>query len=459
MDISTTLKKLEKPATVTFQSTQQLARQVRHRAKKLDEDRAEREQPPHERKLHLTPVLERENRHGMSVAPWEVLQALGRATALAGHGSSRALAQHWNCLRYITALQANYQGRLELSEDGKDPRYHRKSVQAQDLGIAFGLVAAQRIMQQRHPDYRFDPIDADVVLEAGWALRGSGNVARENTKIRPNYFLVGQKPGAPLRIASIDCKGSHGRPEAQHDQLARSAAHVRTVVIGEIDEGGGSPPSLLMATGLAAKGGIEVRLLDPDGDGLLPIPGKPFPDLTEPAGQLNLLPLVSFTTADGGRATRPGFSVPAGHSEWFSRVLARTTAAALLTFAGDRSAAHNLLTTRQRYRLGSAHSHASSGMLCDTGINLAGRKFVGTDHVFRLDGRRMEVFSGIAEPMYRLLVDQKLDDHEAALPAVLKDWEQRKTAAEKDWGGVVHLDPAGALFAIRPQGAGRQELL
>jgi hypothetical protein len=84
---------------------------------------------------------------------------------------------------------ADHGGTWELSDDGKDPRYHRKSAQAEDLGLAFAL-AALRIVQQRHPDYRFEVVDTDVALEAGWALRGSEVKARENTRLRPDYFLA-----------------------------------------------------------------------------------------------------------------------------------------------------------------------------------------------------------------------------------------------------------------------------
>ncbi len=457
MDVSTALQQLDEPATLTFQSTPELAGQVQRKAKKLDEERVKRGEPPCERKPWLTPVAEVTRHDGMLITPWELLHTLARATVLGRHGSSRALAQHRECLRYVTALQANHQGRIERSIDGKDPRYHRKAVQAQDLGIAFGLAAAQHSMLQRHPGYRFDIVDADLALEAGWALRGSGGAAREYTKLRPNYFLVGRKPDAPIRIVSVDCKGSHGKDEAQHEQLAKSAARVQSIVLGEIDAGGAPPASLLTATGMAAEGGIETRILDPDGDGELAVPGKPTPDLTGPVDEPNLMASITFTDANGRQVSRPGFGLPAERWEWFSRVLARTTAATLLTFAGDRDTAHDLLTKRQRDRLG-ANSHASSGMRCDTGITLGGMSFVGTDHVFRLGRQRIEVFSGLFEDLYRRLANHEFHEYEAALPDALKSWQQGKAAAGKDWGGVVHLDSAGTLLAIRKQGSGRCQL-
>ncbi|NHD16156.1 MULTISPECIES: hypothetical protein [unclassified Actinopolyspora] len=458
MDVPTVLQQLDEPSTVTFQSAPELAGQVQQKAKKLDEERRERGESPHTRKDPLTAVSEAQRSASMHITPWEVLHTLARATALGRHGSSRALAQHWDCLRYVTALQNNHQRRMERSADGKDPRYHRKAVQAQDLGIAFGLATAQHIMRQRHPDYRFDIVDAELALEAGWVMRGSRSISRENTKLLPNYFLVGRKPDAPSRIVAVDCRGSHGKAEVQHKQLAQSAAHTQTFVLGETGCEGVPPPSLLMATGMAAKGGIETRVLDPDGHGVLTMPGKTAPDLDGPVDEPNLVPSITYTDTEGQRDSRPGFCLPTNRREWFSRVLARTTAASLLTFAGDREAARKLLTKRQGNRLGSAHSHVSSGMRCDTGIALGGMSFVGTDHVFRLDRQRVEVFSGVLEPLYQHLAGGQLHEYETALPDALTSWRRGKTDAEQDWGGTVHLDSTGALLAIRKQNSALRPL-
>ncbi|MGW1680835.1 hypothetical protein [Saccharopolyspora sp. NPDC002376] len=150
------------------------------------------------------------------------------------------------------------------------------------------------------------------------------------------------------------------------------------------------------------------------------------------------LPLdVNFTDPDGQQTSRTGFCVPEDHWEWFSQVLARTTAAALLAFAGDRGSARELLTGRQKQRMGSEHSRVSAGMWCDTGIKLGGLPFVGTDYVFRLHGRRVEVFSGLAKASYRLLKDHDLEGHETALPGLLASWRRVEDDIARAWGGVV----------------------
>jgi hypothetical protein len=458
MNIADALKRLLEPSDVVFQSSLYLADKVRNKSTKIDKDRQVKQQAPHNRKPRLVPVPKNEHKGGMSITPWELLHTLGRATILSGQGSSRALAQHWSCLKYITTLQANRQGRMELSQDGRDPRYHRKSVQAEDMGIAFALAAALRIAQERHADYQFEVVDADVALEAGWALKGTEVRSRENTLLRPDYFLVGLKDGEPARLVTVECKGSHGKVDAQHTQLAKASAQVHAVVIGDANTAAAPPPSLLMATALAANGGIEMRILDPEGDGVLTVPGERNLSLNGPVEQFHEFAGIPTKTVDDRDNTRPGFYIPPQRSEWFSRVLARTSAASLLAFVGDRAAARDLLTPRQQDRVGSAYTVPGTDAQFDAGIMLGGMTFVGTDHVFRFGSRRMEAFSGILVGLHRLLAEKDLQGYQSALPQVIAAWSQQRHDAEADWGGVVTMDSDGAVLGLRPIGAGRQDL-
>jgi hypothetical protein len=392
----------------------------------------------------------------MSITPWELLHTLGRATVLSGQGSSRALAQHWSCLKYITTLQANYQRRMELSEDGRDPRYRRKSVQAEDLGIAFALAASLRIVGQRHPDYQFQIVDADVALEAGWALRGAEVRSRENTLLRPDYFLVGLKEGQPARLVTVECKGSHGKAVAQHEQLAKASAQVHAVVVGRDDGSAAPPPSLLMATALAGNGGIEMLILDPDGDGVLAVPGERALSLNGPVEELHDFAGVPVKASDGSDDTRPGFYIPAERSEWFSRVLARTSAASLLAFVGDRKAARELLTPRQQARVGSEYTLPGTDTVFDTSVALGGMRFIGTDHVFRFGSQRMEAFSGVLVGLRELLAEKDLQGYQSALPQVQAVWARQRRTVEDEWGGVIAMDADGAVLGLRPIGVGQK---
>ncbi|WIV52890.1 hypothetical protein [Amycolatopsis nalaikhensis] len=211
---------------------------------------------------------------------------------------------------------------MELSDSGKDPRYHRRSVQAEDLGIAFALAAALRIAQQRHPDYRFEIVDADVALEAGWALRGNEVKTKPNTRLRPDYFLFGFRDGSPARVITVECKGSHGSADAQHKQLAKAAAQVNAVVFGNRDQGDETPPGLMMSTSLNDTGGVQMRILDPPGDGTLALTGDEDdhePDLNGPVQQYHEFPGIPVPSDEAERDSRPGFYITAERSEWFAR--------------------------------------------------------------------------------------------------------------------------------------------
>lgn len=457
MDIQSAMQALGQPAEVSIQSSTYLAGQVRKKSARVDAERIEKKLPLQVRKPRLIPVPENEHENRMFITPWEVLHTLGRATVLAGQGSSRALAQHWACLKYITTLQANDKGRMELSEDGRDPTHHRKSVQAEDLGIAFALAAALRIAYKRHPDHHFEVVDADVALEAGWTLRGAEIQSKRNTKLRPDYFLVGVKDGEPARIITVECKGSHQEIDAQHIQLAKAAAQVNAVVVGDADAGGAPPPSLLMATSLASKGGIEMRILDPDGDGVLALPDNGAPSLNGPVQEYNDFPAIPTTAPDGRRESRPGFYIPPERSEWFTRILARTAAASLLAFAGDRASARSLLSPRQQRRVGPANEHPSTGIVCDTGVTLGGMDFVGTDHVFRVGGYRIEAFSGMLQGLHRILAeDRDIHRYESVLPTANEAWSERSGEVRAEWGGALQMDADGAVLGLRLMGAGRE---
>ncbi|MEY9860724.1 hypothetical protein ABH935_006361 [Catenulispora sp. GAS73] len=453
MDVVSALQNLGESSAVEIQSSTYLASHVRKKSARVDAERTEKKLPLQARKPRLTPVPKSEHGGVMSITPWELLHTLGRATVLAGNGSSRALAQHWGCLKYITTLQANDKGRMELSDDGKDPSFHRKSVQAEDLGIAFALAAALRVAYVRHPDHHFEVVDADVALEAGWTVRGADIQQRPNMRLRPDYFLVGVKDGEPVRVITVECKGSHGEIDAQHIQLAKAAAQVNAVVIGN----GAPPPSLLMATSLAGRGGIEMRILDPTGDGVLALPEDQVPSLNGPVQEFNDFPAIPTTAPDGRKDSRPGFYIPQERSEWFSRVLIRTAAASLLAFVGDRASARYLLTERQRRRVGPAVEHPSTGIVCDTAITLAGMDFVGTDHVFRLDGLRVEAFSGMLRGLHRTLAEQHdVQQYERVLPAARDAWSERRSDAQLEWGGPLAMDADGAVLGLRIMGAGKE---
>lgn len=259
----------------------------------------------------------------------------------------------------------------------------------------------------------------------------------------------------------MECKGSHGSADAQHKQLAKAAAQVNAVVISDPEHGDVSPPGLMLSTALIERGGIQMRILDPPGDGTLAISGdgNQAPRLNGPVEQYHEFPGIPVPDGEPDRDRRPGFYIAPERSEWFTRVLARTASAGILAFAGDRRTAGNLLTPRQRARLGSEQDSGPGHVTFDTGIELAGIPLVGTDHVFRLESQRMEVFSGIPRELHDLLKDEPdLKARHDALPALLSLWHERKHDIDMDWGGVVHMDTNGAVMGLRKMNAGRAPL-
>ncbi|MHA6803505.1 hypothetical protein [Salinifilum ghardaiensis] len=447
MDAWESINELRKNTTLPVHSNQTLSAKVSEQRNKENERRLKSNKIPIGDLPEFNPTTGTPESDAVTTPPVGLLHILARATALSSHDSSRVLARHWDCLRYVAALQAAPDG-MTLSQDGNDKRFHRRRVQAEDLGTAFGIAAARKIMTQRHRGYRFDVVDADVALEAGWKLRNLSSDARELLSNRHKYFLVGHKARQPLLLASVECRGSHGQLDDQHLQLATGAPRLPLIAIGNDC----TPlPGVVTSTALFPESGaIRTHALPTTGNPHI-APPEGSTKFGSPVDEGNIFPGIPYTDPAGKRDRRPGFHLTEGNREWFSHALARTAAASLLTFAGDRNAASKLLTKRQGGRLGSQHSRGSTGMSCDTPITLGGMEFEGTDHVFRFDGVRVEAFSGLEKILHRQLASQELASYEAALPAVLQQWRQQKSRIEQDWGGVIHMDPAGSVLAIRAQ--------
>jgi hypothetical protein len=122
---------------------------------------------------------------------------------------------------------------------------------------------------------------------------------------------------------------------------------VNAVVIGDPDHGDVTPPGLMMSTSLDDTGGVQMRILDPPGDGTLALSGDGDDHesgLNGPVEQYHEFPGIPVRDEEAERDRRPGFYIAPERSEWFARVLARTASAGLLAFARDRDTAGRLLT-------------------------------------------------------------------------------------------------------------------
>ena len=81
------------------------------------------------------------------------------------------------------------------------------------------------------------------------------------------------------------------------------------------------------------------------------------------------------------------------------------------------------LTTRQGSRRFSAGiAHAATASVQDAKCTLLGIPFVGTDHVFRLNGTRVEAFSGVHADLFDHLIHSRLEQYRSDVHALRSTW-------------------------------------
>lgn len=452
MAIRDILDELMTPRTVYLNSSPDLAKRVVSEADKRDKKLLDSGQDVPRRKL-FQPLAQSEFLRSIEVTPWEVLHRLGRATVLSGQGAARGLAEHWGCLKYCQALggHENGKGAMALSAEGLRPVYHHKTTQSEELGIGFALAAATRILALRYPGHTFSIIDADIALQAGWALGGRDLVSREDVKLRPDYFIEARPERGSSKVVVLECKGTHGDARYAYTQLAKASSQVDAVHLAGRD----TLPSLAVGTQLRAKAGITLHVLDPDGDGILDaVEDEAVEPLNTPAEELNIVPHfdVPVEDADGNRQFRTisGFRIGPNQQAWFRKVLARTTAAGLMAFCGDRNGAAPFLTKRQGANRFTEYVFAGTGSIRDVDHRIRGISFVGTDQVFRLNGRRLEAFSGIAEPLFDRLRMGDVSSYRRQASEVFSAWSGWREGTEaQGWDGPTSVDLDGSIMALR----------
>ncbi|HEY3505171.1 MAG TPA: hypothetical protein VGN37_20595 [Actinocatenispora sp.] len=389
--VRTVFDNLERSARLQVDSTAALVGQVHRAAAKNDADRRKKDQPPLRRKTNLRPINEWLP-GPVRLSPWQALHLLARAVVLDDHGGGRGLAEHWACLKYCQALQTNSAEVLELSDEGDAvPKRHYKTAQSEELARAFARRLGEHLVQQRYPDHAISTIDADLVLRAGWINAASTRpVGLANCR---KYFVEAWRPGEPSKVLLLIAYGTHsgGMVDAQ---LARAAAHAEFIHIGPY----GQLPTLLVSTELSQTKGVTIHAVAAPGEarvGALPA--------YCPADQ-NFFPDV-LVPGDEESERMPGFQLSPEDYDWFSAVLAHTDAAGLLALSGSVNEAGKYLTKCQGSDRFDRLVMPGASSVCDTDHQIHGHRFVGTDHVFRLHGVRLEVFSGLHHDLHRKLVD------------------------------------------------------
>ncbi|GLY88613.1 hypothetical protein Airi02_065420 [Actinoallomurus iriomotensis] len=354
-------------------------------------------------------------------------------------GAGRGLAEHWGSLKYTQALAGSSNAYMRLSIEGKETAEYYKALQSKELGIGFALALAKQILSRRYPRHFVSIVHADTALRAGWAKLGH---------YRPQFFAEVWRPREPSRVFPIRCKGNHSNAAASHDQLASASAHVEAVHIGSWNE----TPSLIFSTEISVDSPLTIHALHSDEDGGWLNGSAVLPDgkLDHQIKEENFYPGIQPPGDDS--ITRPaetvsGFHVPPERFEWFHQVLSRTAAAALTAFTGDGNATAQYLTRRQgKSRFGDV-SHPTIGSVRDAQHKLLDISFVGTDHVFRLNGTRVEAFSGVAEDLFEYLKKGHVEQYRSEAYARRSDWPVDTWDAK--WDGPVSVHPDGSVLAMR----------
>ncbi|WP_246530783.1 hypothetical protein [Streptomyces bathyalis] len=467
--IEEVLQRLKQNVSVAVHSTRGLVGKVGEAAADKERERQETFQKrqeegktkpgdtyvPLRRKPGLRPLPSQELGLSVQLTFWDILHRLGRGLALSQRGASRGLAEHWGSLKYCQALSATTGTRLELSEEGKRIAMYYKALQSEELGHAFALAISEAILTRRYPNHSISIVRADTALRAGWTLTGRDKEKTQTVgyQYRPQFFAEVWKPGESSRVFPIACKGNHSDQQKACEQLASAAVHVDGVHIGAWNQ----TPALLFSTEISLSDPLTVHVLHADGPGgWLHIPDcTPAADIGLPAGNRN--PAIGILKPAEGKepdTAEPGCQVNPDDYSWFQRILARVGAAGLTAFAGDGESTAALLTKRQGSDFFQSFAHAASGSVQDAHYTLLGEKFEGTDHVFRLNGERVQAFSGVAKDILDAVVTRKEEERYADVAAYRQQvhaWRTKShgTFWDRKWDGVVSISRDGTVLAMR----------
>ncbi|MET9218587.1 hypothetical protein ABZX65_07335 [Streptomyces sp. NPDC003300] len=442
--IAEILEELSTTSHVQVRSSAELADQVSKAAAEEDKKRLEDGRGPQRRRTDYRAV--RTAPQSLALTPWQVIHAISLGAAAGRQGAGRGLAEHWGSLRYSQAMEANRGRYLQLSSEGRDLLRFYKATQSGEIGTGFASLLAENVVRSRYPDHSVSVIPADVALKADWTLRSSGTDGRpEALQRRPHFFVEAWQPGQPSHVLLLASKGRHSSVRQVHKQLSTASAHVESVHIGPY----GTVPYLLIGTEIPTKESLAVHVLEVPGATALRPPGKPSaPDLDLYLEQENRA-ADTVRPAGHGETTVPGFQIMPDSFAWFSSVLALTEAAALMAFTGGGKPTVQYLTKEQGKRHFQHDANANTARLRDAEHTIHGIDFVGTDHIYRLNGTRVEAFSGLRRSLYLHLHHGRVNEYRREVHDLRGQWPDHSTS--KQWNAVsVRAD--GTVMAIRLRG-------
>ncbi|MFE7676694.1 hypothetical protein ACFU5N_31350 [Streptomyces albidoflavus] len=448
---SDVIRRLGAPLAVQVNSSPELVAGVGKAAVAVDRERARKKTSndghgPRKPDLRHLP---RAGRGPLRMTAWDLLATFARATTLARHGRGRGLAEHWQGLKYCRAFAADRHGNLRLTNEGKAPELSYRAMQARELGRAFGLAAAERVLRERYPEHLISIIDAETALLPGFGrIKPAGTLG---ARPRPDFLLEAWRPGKGSRIFVVTVNGNHqavkpktsASSRSTYRQLARGSERVERFHLGQ-----DGTPTLMTSTEFLATAGVTVHVLHTEGDIELPVRPASGTGSADVAIGRRTPPYVNSVAVPTGREgeRHNAFLIPEGEHSWFGRVIARAHAAGQLSLSGGGGAVGQYLTDEQGRKHFSEKAFAGTASVHDAKARFAKERYVGTDQVFRIDGTRVEAFSGMAEELYELLADGKVEEYRRRAYERREEWPE---PGDVDNWGASSFRPDGTALAIR----------
>ncbi|MEV8339870.1 hypothetical protein [Streptomyces niveus] len=445
------IRRLGDLLTVQVNSSPEVFAGVERTAAAVDRKRAKKttNEGHGPRKPDLRP-LPRAERNPLQITPWDLLATFARATTLARQGRGRGLAEHWQGLKYCRAFAADRDGSLRLTAEGKAPELSYRAMQARELGRAFGLAVAERALRERYPDCLIGIVDAETVLLPGFArIKPAGTLG---ARPRPDFLLEVWRPGEASRIFVVTVNGNHqavkpktsASSRSTYRQLARGSERVERLHLGQRN----ATPTLMTSTEFLATAGVTVHVLHTQGGVELPVRSSSGAGSADIGIGRRTLPYVDSVAIPSTRGAERhnAFLIPDEEFAWFGCVVARAHAAGQLSLAGGGGAVGQYLIDEQGSKHFSETTFAGTASVHDAEVRFAGERYVGTDQVFRINGTRVEAFSGMATDLYDLLAQGKVEEYRRRAYERRKDWSE--TDDIDDWG-ASSFRPDGTALAIR----------
>ncbi|WLQ38599.1 hypothetical protein P8A22_00100 [Streptomyces laculatispora] len=323
-------------------------------------------------------------------------------------------------------------------------------MQARELGRAFGLAVAEQLIRERFPDHLVGIVDAEIALLRGFAR--TKPVGTLGPRPRPDFLLEAWRPGEGSQIFVVTVNGNHQVVTAKNSasfrttykQLARSGERVERFHLGRWND----TPALLTSTEFLTTAGVTVHVLHAGGGVVLPRrpdSGAATADVAISRKAQLYADSVAIPTKSGV-ARHYAFLIPEKDLAWFGRVVARAHAAGQLSLVGGGGAVGRYLIVEQGSKHFSETAFAGTDSVHDAEASFADEKYVGTDQVFRINGRRVEAFSGIATDMYDLLAAGKVEEYRRQAYERRMDWPKPD---DVDHWGAASFRPDGTALAIR----------